>query len=1684
MRFRVLGEVDVERDGDTLRLGGPQQRRLLAVLLSERGRVVSTARLVDALWSDGEPPDGASRSVMKYVSRLRAVLGEHAIVTSGSGYCLELNGHGCDADEFESLVEAAERELPDAAAERYTAALGLWRGNAYGEFGAEWWARPEAARLAERRAATEVARAATHIAMGHHQRAIPELERLTAQRPLDEAPVRLLMQALQATGRRADALRAGRTFRRRLAEETGLDPSGDLTRLERAIANGEATTTSSMDRPLRGYTIHDAIGEGAHGRVFAATQPGTERRVAIKVIRPDVADSAAFVQRFEAEAQLVARLEHPHIVPLYDYWREPGGAYLVFRLLPAGTARDSVISGGPWSLARVGRLVEEVGAALMCAHAAGVVHNDVKASNVLLDDEGAAYLSDFGIAVADGDMDGVLADVRGLGRMAWELLTGSRSPADRSGSSLDPRGPGAPSLVGLVPSLPDGLDAVLRRGIEGGYGSVAELVLAWRAAVGTAEQHGPISSDSRRVAARQLIQAVAAGVNPYRGLRPFGEADAAHFHGRDGVRTELVELVTSRRFVTVVGASGSGKSSVVLAGLVPMLRARGDVVVTMVPGDSPLDALRTALTEVATAADASDLDRLGDVARRAGRMVVVVDQFEEVWTRAAEEPRRAFLDVLVHAIADTSIDVRIVTTVRADLLDRPLEHPTIGPLVGAGSYVLAPLSPAELEAAIVQPAARAGVTFDPGVVADLIAEASARTGSLPLLQFALTELYDVRVDGVIARPALVAIGGMAGAVGRRAEDVYLALGESEQLTARELFARLVAPGVHAPDTRRRAPLGELSAAVRRVADEFIAARLLVADRDPATREPTVEVAHEALLARWSRLVAWIDEDRRWLTQLEHLAGAARAWSDGGRTVADLYRGARLEAALEAIDVDHRSVSETERQFLDASRAARDNEINAARGTARRLRRLLVAVAAALVVAVVAGAIAVIQRRRADDNARSARIEALVGRTESLRAAQRDAAALLAIEAFRLADTPRTRSALLATFTDQAGFYDAQWLEGEGGGAGIVMPDGTSAYVVDGSARLRPYDLDGGALGTPLPMIGEASGSSLLAASLDGRWLLQASRADFDDGPTTVAVFDTRSATLSFPPVVVDGVVWSAAFTPSSTGVALAIGEEARLVVLDGSTGEHVASIAGVQLPERGGEIGMEPQVGTVGPVRRPPGVAVAGDELLLGAADGTLRVFDALTFELRRTLALTADTLTSLRPLDDGTAVTAGRRGVTRIDLARGVVRWHHEQGLSAVGDVASGATCAHLAVIEQRGAFYCGNAYGRLAEHDLDSGFLIRVLDAQNGNSGSLWTRDDTELISFGDNEPVVSRWRLDGSGPITHLVAPGFRALRFSPSGAQLLVERGSFEDGSYDSDVVSVESGDVVHALDGLINSDWIDDGTVGGAILDDGNVVAARIDLDDGNLVTSDIVVDPLPSSAHLETGKQRSLLTYRGTPDTTLRQFDPQTETLGPSIPVAGFVSAAISRSGHRIAAGTARGVEIYDGYTGDLVGTISGADLRGVFITVADQLFVSSLGGELTLYDLDTLDPIRRFGGSRGFITQLEGTADGTLIATKGGDHSVVLYDVETGVRIGSPITIPDDEANWIALSLDGRWLATGGEAADGRRASQIWDLDPQAWVTAACRVAGRNLTREEWEAHIGTLARHRQTCPDLPAAP
>lgn len=1707
MRFGVLGSVEARVDDVVLNLGGPQQRRLLALMLSRPGQSISVDRLVECLWPDGLAPDGAPRAVMTYVSRLRAALHDSSITTVPGGYRLDLGGSSVDAHQFEELLSAAGTAEPGRALELYDRALALWRGSPYGEFGGEWWVLTEVIRLNELRVVAFEERAEALLVLGRHHRAIPELEQLRGDHPLRERPVSLLMRALFSTGRRADAMRAYQAFRARLAEETGLDPSDDLVALERSLASGAPVpNVDGRARLLRGYIIHEVLGEGAFGRVFAATQPGTNREVAIKSIRSELSNRPEFIRRFEAEAHLVARLEHPHIVPLYDYWREPGGAYLVFRLLIGGTALGALSSEGPFSVARVSRLVEEVGSGLLAAHAAGVVHCDIKPSNVLFDETGNAYLSDFGIAVSSwtqwqaGDRtrvyaapelsdrtgDTVQSDIFSFGCMLWELLAG-RSPLTVMHSQTGAR---LPSLAGMIGQRSELLDAVLAKATaaraEARYESMADVIVAWRDAVGRPEGVlTPIGSrlvepdSSRRRAARALSTEVTSTVNPYKGLRAFSEADAADFYGRADVALALRDTLNATNFVAVVGPSGSGKSSLVFAGLVPLLRDGGARVATLVPGDHPTIALGQALREITATESASNDPHdwfRNALADSAGPIVLVVDQFEECWTLADAAERERFTSALVAA---SNYGIRCVTTIRADLYDRPLQHALIGQMVADGTFALPPLTPQALEDVVVRPAEQHGVDFEDGVVTTIVAAASAQPAGLPMLQFAMAELYERRVDNHVTANALHELGGLGGAIGRRAEGVYASLDDDMKTHARQLFGRLVTPGHGGPDTRRRARFGELSEPDRLVADHFVASRLLVADRDLGTREPVVEIAHEALLANWPRLREWLESDRRWLAQLQHLASSTRSWDESGRPDTELYRGSRLEAVIEVIPERQQQLSDDERTFVAASQTARDVDRQRERRRSRRLRRMLITTSCVLLLALIAGGVAVTQGRHARTSRREAEIEALVGRSLSLRATQRDAAALLAVEAFRLADTPRTRSALFSTFTATPGFLGIDRLPESLGKYtnGIVLPDGESALVIGLDQRFRSYDLDSGDVGEPWPALSSSPYIlSRLFTSEDGRLVGQLATMR---GGVDLGVYDTAHHTLVVGPISVTDTLDNAVISPDGS----------RLIV----SGDDTGIVLAYSIPD-GRKLGELPGIGKPDDsqlVATTAGLAFVTSGLLaVGSVLGPIRLVDPTTLKEVGRIDAPRGTSELLTAINGGAELIGeGLTGTIRVDVASGNIVWRLSENKNP------NATWNPCAVVEATKRLYCGDTAGRLDERDLETGGLLRELDAQSGSAGALWiARHGTELVSFADEDHIVSRWRLDGSGPVSRRVGgtEGFVPDTYSPDGRLLVgyADQGFYDiNGSEDPAVFDVATGKQVSALDDLIGADWRNDHElIGVSASGPDTFTIETYDLTTAELHPSDIVV---PGSDWITTFGSRHWWWLQmnagddgaGHRKSILWAIDKDSlkrDTTTPLIDSAYFGDAAGSDDGERVALITATGAAVVDGRTGKQLGTINGIPYRfSTFIITAEitanhRLILGSLQGDLTVYDLDTLKPLRTLSGTRGGST-ISADADGRLAMATGDDRSVTLYDVDSGEQIGDRITVPGTEPRATALRPDGLEMMIGGGID---RDMMAWDLDPKHWITAACTLAGRNLTREEWDTYFGGLGDYRSTCP------
>ena len=272
-----------------------------------------------------------------------------------------------------------------------------------------------------------------------------------------------------------------------------------------------------------------------------------------------------------------------------------------------------------------------------------------------------------------------------------------------------------------------------------------------------------------------------------------------------------------------------------------------------------------------------------------GELVLLIDQFEELFTLVEDEETRArFLDSLVAAVADPHSRMRVIATLRADFYDRPLLHPGLAEHVRTQTQTVLPLSSEELERAISGPAERVGVVAERVLVAEMVGDVMGQPGALPLLQYALTETFERRRDGTLTLEGYRETGGVTGALARRAEQLYAQMTTPAKDAARQLFLRLVTIGQGSEDTRRLVPMAELASlpidgdAMESVIDSFGGHRLLSFDRDPDSRGPTIEVAHEALLREWGRLRGRIDGARDDVIMRRRLESEAGEWQRAGR----------------------------------------------------------------------------------------------------------------------------------------------------------------------------------------------------------------------------------------------------------------------------------------------------------------------------------------------------------------------------------------------------------------------------------------------------------------------------------------------------------------------------------------------------------------------------------------------------------------------------------------------------------------------------------------------------------------------------------------------------------------------------------------------------------------------------------
>ncbi|WP_405867026.1 helix-turn-helix domain-containing protein [Streptomyces sp. NBC_00005] len=1147
---------------------------------------------------------------------------------------------------------------------------------------------------------------------------------------------------------------------------------------------------------------------------------------------------------------------------------------------------------------------------------------------------------------------------------------------------------------------------------------------------------------------------------PYQGLARFEPDDHDRYFGRDRLVDALLQRVHDHRFTAVFGPSGSGKSSLLRAGLIPALRAERELAAIRVltPGEHPARTHAAVLEPAET-----------------GETLVVVDQFEEVFTlcRDAAE-RRAFIDLLLAAREPTA-RLRVVIAVRADFYGRCAEHRGLADALGEAGLLVGPMDPAELREVIVKPAQTAGFIVERTLTARLVEEMADEPGGLPLLSHVLRETWRRRRGRALTEEAYEAAGGVHGAIAQTAEEVYAGLSAEHAELARLVLLRLITPGEGSQDTRRPVDRSELdfapasvdTADVALVLDRLARARLITLDHD------TVDLAHEALITAWPRLSGWIDAEREQLRVHRRLTEAARTWDELGSDPGALYRGTRLAAAEEQLAVARLTV--LERSFLTASSTAR-------KGERRRRRGLVGALVTLLVLALVAGAVAWQQGSTSDRRRVEAEARRVAAVADSMRFSDPRTAMRLSVAAARLADTTETRSALIGAMAQREEDVFAvpgadDGFDGSGNDVRRLTADGRSVVSVTAD-RVRIWDVRTRRLTLSATGPGKLMDGVPAAVGPDGRTLaLLAS-----DG---IKLWDVRTARVTGTLPGVDAMETPLSFT-------------GRTLVVDDWDGGGVqawdlrSDRRVLRIPEPDGDI------------TQSLAVSPDGRWLALCTSRHPLRIWD---IEHRRTVSApwvakvrTGDCTEhsfAFTPDDRSLAVVTGD-GIREWDLSTGHRTLFLEQnGLTKVW---FGADTKFLVATGPRQLLVYRAAYPYAP-------VLRQPLIADEWSDVTL------------DRATGAVRY-LNGSGTVVRSLALGRATTKqwaeATADGAALSADGRTLvrlfdRDGARRPQVVDTRSGRVVfeppgdtcptaEAKKGEPCADFMALSADGRYLARSGNVVRHRKGTPDELPITvwdlktrrahatvrirSDAEGSPAVNGLALDKDG-RALLVYRATERPSVEIWDmrraKRVKTVRSARPAdsvsygPGGVGMVIGPDGDRLV--TQEGL-VADLRTGRLEPRVLGDDLVSAVAFSPDgtRLSAGDVLGRVTLWDgkvrkrLGVLDNTATDASRQ--VTALAFSHDGSTLAVAGADGTVQLWDVPSSRPLGSALPTPGDRVLALAFAPDDHTLyATGVNVP-----VQTYDLNPAHLATEVCDRAGSGLSRADWTTYLPDIP-YRRTC-------
>ncbi len=1186
--------------------------------------------------------------------------------------------------------------------------------------------------------------------------------------------------------------------------------------------------------------------------------------------------------------------------------------------------------------------------------------------------------------------------------------------------------------------------------------------------------------------------APALGLCPYKGLTYFDESDADLFVGREALTSTLVERVLSlasnnqgvpARFLAVVGASGSGKSSLIRAGVVSALRwnkvsTDWDIYV-FTPTAHPLESLAATLTQeshsittIATLMDdlAREARSLQIFAKRklrstnGTRLLLVVDQFEELFALCrSEEEKTAFIGSLLAASSEVDGPVILLITLRADFYAHCASYPKLREALAQHQEYIGVMTAEEMRRAVEEPAQRGRWEFEPGLVELMLHDVGHEPGALPLLSHALFETWQRRRGRMMTLSGYAASGGVRGAIAETAETVFSdQFTPEQQAIARRIFLRLTELNDEraTADTRRRAKFDELILNPEEASATQFVLKALADARLITTSEDSAEVAHEALIREWPTLQGWLEENREGLRLQRHLTEAAREWLEMNREPDLLYRGARLAQAREWASSHSKEMNALEREFLQASieagerelaekEAQRQREMDLQRQraeeqtqAAKKLRRRAVFLTGALIIAGMLALTALLFSQRANQETRLSKSRELAAAAITNLDIDPERSILLALEAVSTAHTLEAEDALhkaVAASRVQRTIdgHDAQiW-------SVAFSPDGTklASASQDGTAKI--WDT---ASGKELLLFQGhgAVGINSIAFGPDGN------RVTTADDNGRVKVWDTATGQelLSLSGHI--GLVADVVFSPDGQHLASA-GADTTAILWDAGTGRrlhtlrgHTDEIVHVFFNPDGNQLSTASfddtvkvwDVKTEEELLTVPGLAMAlspdGSRLATVSDNVVINISDVTSGDRLFTLRGHTNNLTSAAFSPDG-------RLLVTTSLDTKAIVWDVSTGLDLLTLSGHTENVTTAAFSPDGIRLATGSRDGIIKIWNVTPGHeLLGVFHPPGNTSWFAISPDGRSLLMMGASIAVPEVWSLpqevnlsgDAEEPRRVLTLDGHedyvRALAYSPDGSLIAT-------GSRDRTVKvwDAETGTELTTLTTPDGVAWVAFSPDGSRLATGGADGATRL--------------------WSTETGEDLSVL--RG------HQAIVYNTTFSPD--------------GAHLATGSDdESARIWDLATGKVLFILShpGAVYGVAFSPDGNRLATASSAGIIKVWDARSGDELLSFTGHADSIVSISFSPDGTRLATASRDGTAKLWDAASGQELltlqGSGVGIC-----CLAFSPDGDYLFTGGDDGVRAYALQIEDL-----VSLARLRLTRSLTREECQRYL-----HSEACPNKP---